>query len=76
MCFNLWCENRSEMENIYLSRDFQVFTLEPGGEEKFEVEVALKRTDQRINKTYCLYVYWFEDFNLSVSTYTFRLKNV
>lgn len=76
VCFNLWCENRSEMENIYLSRDFQVFTLEPGGEEKFEVEVALKETDQRLNKTYCLYVYWFEDFNLSVSTYTFRLKNV
>ncbi|QSQ08110.1 hypothetical protein H0A61_00430 [Koleobacter methoxysyntrophicus] len=76
ICFNVWCENRSEFENLILTKEFEIFELNPNSNKSIEVSVCLKDTTKKVNQTYCLYVYWFENFDIFVSTYTFKLKNI
>lgn len=74
--FNVWCESRSDFKNLNLTKQFEIFNLQPSEKKSIDVSVSLKDFDRKVNQSYCLYVYWFEDFDIFVSTYTFKLRNI
>lgn len=75
--FGIWAEQNSYVQFLDIEHIRADFELNSKDEKEILLLITLNDNIQNmIAYTYCLYVYWFEDFDIYVSTHMFNLSNI
>ena len=75
--YGIWSEKSSYVEVLRTSKTREDFELESSQEKELYLTVDFKDDiKEKVSHFYSLYVYWFENFEIYVSTYNFNLSNI